>query len=155
MKIDKNITISSIFLVLSMTFWILIPYQIKVRKASAGYLDAAAIPKAIVIVMIVLSVMYLIISIINNRNRKGSYLIVELKSEAKALTFIVAMVIYAIIMPYIGFVLGSIILCSIALILMKIKNIKYYMIIYVSIVLISFVFRFYLSVSLPSIGGIL
>ena len=147
-KIKVNIVGGAIFLILSLILWFLIPSQIPVSGNSI--ITSRSFPKLIVLLMF-FSSLFIFISDMMKLISKRSVAEVEvnLKEEGRAVAVCVLLVLYAFLLNKIGFMFASIAYCYSMLGFFKCKNWKYYVIVTIVCVVVTYIFKNILLVQLP------
>jgi putative tricarboxylic transport membrane protein len=74
---------------------------------------------------------------------------IELLTEIKAVIILLLLVLYALLMPLVGFIVSSLLFSIAMLYYFRIKKGSYYLIVVISALVISFIFRYLLGVRLP------
>lgn len=72
-----------------------------------------------------------------------------LKGELRALAVLITMTAYAILMPVIGFIISSALTGAVVLVILGTRKWYHYVILFASVYLIYYIFRFHLYVQLP------
>ncbi len=150
MRINKSIVGGVFFLLLSLAIWFTIPYQIKVLNEDM--INAQFLPKTITMVMLILSVLLLIQSIVKakkNGTAEKDIITIQWSEETRVLLAFVLLVVYAIVMPMIGFLISSIVVSGLVLLLMKVKKWTYYVYTFALAVFIHVIFKYALNIQLP------
>jgi len=149
MKVNKSIVGGGFFIVLSAAILLAIPYQIK--DTSDALVNAQFLPRAVTWVMLLLSACLFVQGLINAKrgNAEKDTITIQLSDELRVgLTFLL-LVVYAIVMPLIGFIISSAAVCGAILLLMKVKMWTYYAYT-LAIILITFaIFKYLLNIMLP------
>lgn len=148
LKFNQDLIGSTLFLILSIIIWLMIPSQI---KANEGYLITSQTFPRVIVGLMGLSSLYLFIKEIIKVIKKEPVTKVEIyiKEEFKSIVVILLLIGYWIILHWLTFMASSIIFGICMLVFYKNKNWKYYGIVVVSIVLITIVFQNLLGVNLP------
>jgi|SRR5690625_406191 len=130
MKVNKDVISSLIFAFLSLIVWFLIPYQIQLGEHSERIVNAQLVPKIASATIFILSIVLFIQSVLKLRKNeaKDKKVPIPIKEEIKVVIVLISLFIYALIMPIIGFILSSILICSIILLIMNVKKWKYYVV---------------------------
>ncbi len=137
-----------VFLVFAVAAFLLMPSQVKVQENMAT--TARTFPTLLLQIMIGGSVVLLgteLVKII--RRNKLDVIQIELLTEIKALVILLMLVLYALLMPLIGFILSSLLFSVAMLYYFRIKKGSYYLIVIVSALAIGVIFRYLLGVRLP------
>lgn len=147
-KIKVNIIGGAIFLILSAILWYLIPSQIPVN--SNGIITSRSFPRLIVLMMFFSSLFIFVSDIIKLISKRPvSEVEVNLKEEGRAAIVCILLIIYAFLLNKIGFMIASIIYCYSMLLFFKCKNWKYYVIVTIVCVAVTYIFKNILLVQLP------
>ena len=147
-KIKINVVGGIIFLILAMILWYLIPSQIPVTTDAV--ITSRSFPKLIVVVMFFSSLFILVNDLIKiARKLPVQEVEVNLKEEGRAVITCVLLILYAVLLNIIGFLFASIAYCCAMLAFFKCKNWKYYLIVTVICVAVTYIFKNILLVQLP------
>ncbi|MCF2625046.1 tripartite tricarboxylate transporter TctB family protein [Fusobacterium perfoetens] len=147
-KIKVNIVGGAIFIILSMILWYLIPSQIPIN--SDGIITSRSFPRLIVLLMFFSSLFIFVSDIIKLISKRPvSEVEVNLKEEGRAAVVCVLLVAYAFLLNKIGFMIASIVYCYSMLIFFKCKNWKYYIIVTIICMAVTYIFKNILLVQLP------
>ncbi|NBI12985.1 tripartite tricarboxylate transporter TctB family protein [[Haemophilus] felis] len=140
---------SVVFLVVSITLWLLIPYQILIEDEEE-IITAQTFPRLIIGLMGICSAILLVKELIKYF-RKQPVKMVELnfQQEGRALTVVVLLVAYWGILHWLPFMLSSILFSVLLLLFFNCRNWKYYAIVISIVVSVSIFFQHFLNVSLP------
>lgn len=148
MKLKVNLLGGSIFLILSIILWLLIPSQIPI--SGNAIITSQTFPRLIVILMFLGSLVLLLGDIIKLLNKKPVLEVkLNLKEEGKAVITCMMLVAYAFLMDKIGFMFASILYCCSMLAFFKSKNIKYYISVVIVCIAVTYIFKHILLVQLP------
>ncbi len=137
-----------VFLAFAVAAFLLMPSQVKVHENMAT--TARTFPTLLLQIMIAGSVVLLgteLVKII--RRKKLDVIQIELLTEIKAVVILLMLVLYALLMPLIGFILSSLLFSVAMLYYFRIKKGSYYLIVIVSALAIGVIFRYLLGVRLP------
>ncbi len=147
-KIKVNIVGGAIFIILSMILWYLIPSQIPIN--SDGIITSRSFPRLIVLLMFFSSLFIFVSDIIKLISKRPvNEVEVNLKEEGRAAVVCVLLVAYAFLLNKIGFMIASIVYCYSMLIFFKCKNWKYYIIVTIICMAVTYIFKNILLVQLP------
>lgn len=147
-KIKVNIVGGAIFLILSMILWYLIPSQIPINGDAV--ITSRSFPKLIVLLMFFSSLFIFVSDILKMISKRPvNEVEVNIKEEGKAAVVCVLLVLYAFLLDKIGFMIASIIYCYLMLLFFKCKNWKYYLIVTIICVAVTYIFKNILLVQLP------
>jgi hypothetical protein len=150
LKAKKEIIGASMFVVLSCIIWLLIPFQIAFIDNSR--LNARFVPRVITMVMGIFSILNLALSLYKAFHGKAKKTVSEhfaIKRQGDPALLLIAFILYAFGMQFIGFEVASVLMCCLILLIVRSKNWKYYVISGVFSVLIGLVFRNVFYVPLP------
>lgn len=157
-KYKLNICVSIFFILFGIIVWVAVPYCIRFSDTySMGnkILTSYFIPRVLVILLILNSAINIVINglVLKKAKQKGftmpCYPKFNWRKEYKALIFAMIMLIYALLLDYVGFMVSSI-LCSFCLLaFMRTKKAVHYVIVVCFIMVIYFVFTNVLYVRLP------
>ena len=137
-----------VFLAFAVTAFLLMPSQVKVQENVAT--TARTFPTLLLQIMIGGSVVLLgteLVKII--RKMKIEVIQIELLTEIKAVVILLMLILYALLMPLIGFIASSLLFSVAMLYYFRIKKGSYYLIVVISALLIGVIFRYILGVRLP------
>lgn len=147
-KINSNMVSGVIFLIFSLVVWFLIPVHIVTDEET--FANAQFIPRLLMIIIFLSSISLIAKEAYKKiKNIESDKLEIDLKKESRVLIMFGILIIYTLIMPVIGFIFSSIIVGCVSLVLMKVKNWKYYLTIIISVVIVYYVFQNLLHVQLP------
>ena len=147
-KIKVNIVGGAIFLILSMILWYLIPSQIPTNGDAV--ITSRSFPKLIVLLMFFSSLFIFVSDLIKvMRKQPVQEVEVKLAEEGRAVIVCLLLIAYAFLLNIIGFMFASIIYCYSMLAFFKSKNWKYYLIVTVICVAVTYIFKNILLVQLP------
>ncbi|HHT80457.1 MAG TPA: tripartite tricarboxylate transporter TctB family protein [Spirochaetales bacterium] len=137
-----------VFLVFALVAFLIMPSQVKVQQQAAT--TARTFPILLLQIMIVGSVALLVTEIVKIlRKTELEVVQIELLTEIKALIILLMLILYAILMPLIGFIPSSLLFSVAMLYFFRIKKVSYYLIIIFSALVIGLIFRYLLGVRLP------
>lgn len=137
-----------VFLVFALVAFLIMPSQVKVQQQAAT--TARTFPILLLQIMIVGSVALLVTEIVKIlRKTELEVVEIELLTEIKALIILLMLILYAILMPLIGFIPSSLLFSVAMLYFFRIKKVSYYLIIIFSALVIGLIFRYLLGVRLP------
>jgi len=137
-----------VFLAFAVVAFILMPSQVKVRENMAT--TARTFTTLLLQIMIGGSVVLLGTEIVKIlRKMKVEVVEVELLTEIKAVVILLMLVLYALLMPLVGFIVSSLLFSIAMLYYFRIKKGSYYLIVVTSALVIGFIFRYLLGVRLP------
>ncbi|WHH58581.1 tripartite tricarboxylate transporter TctB family protein [Petroclostridium sp. X23] len=153
MKIKSNSNLISgfLFLIISITMYILIPSQIKTYETSA--INAQTIPTLLIRGLIICSIILLIQGSFGISNEYVVDMDVfknkKFKTEMKSLVYIGMLIVYAIILKHIGFIISSLLLSVGILLYYGARKWWYYAIASGNVIIAYYVFKVLLRVNLP------
>lgn len=149
-KINSNMMTGGVFLILSAVLHFLIPSQIKTYET--GPITAATVPTLLIRGLILCSVILLIQGIVSKDKKEyvisGALFCKDNLRRLKPLLYIAMLLAYAIILPYAGFVVSSLLLSNGILFYFGARKWWFYAIVSANIVFAYFAFQA-MSVSLP------
>ena len=147
-KIKVNIVGGAIFIILSMILWYLIPSQIPIN--ADGIITSRSFPRLIVLLMFFSSLFIFVSDIVKLiAKRPVNEVEVNLKEEGRAAAVCALLVVYAVLLNKVGFMVASIIYCYSMLVFFKCKNWKYYIVVTIICIIITYIFKNILLVQLP------
>ena len=148
MKLKANLLGGSIFLILSIILWLLIPNQISV--SGNAIITSQTFPRLIVILMFLGSMVLLLGDIIKLVNKKPVLEVrINPKEEIRAIIACFMLIAYAFLLSKIGFLFSSVLYCCSMLIFFKSRNIKYYISVIIVCIAVTYIFKYILLVQLP------
>jgi hypothetical protein len=132
----------------SIALWIIIPSQIDLsRVISSKYsINAQFLPKMVAVVIFILGVSLIIQSLILKIEKIYTF---ETSKEVKPLLFYVILILYVLLISYIGFLVPSLIMSCSVLLFLGSKRVSHYIIVISIVVAINFIFKLALNVPLP------
>jgi len=147
--IKKNLTSGIIAVVAGAILWFMLPYAIdaKVIVISAG-IGPDYLPKIVIMIMIASGIGLVFQSLVL---KKDETVVIVHSDELHALLYSIIIIGYVLILPFIGFILSSIIFSVLSLLIMESKHIKHFFIIVLLVIAVFIGFKYGLSVSLPTI----
>jgi putative tricarboxylic transport membrane protein len=146
LKLKTNLVSGVMFAIFAAIVWVLIPFQIQTTESTSVVVNAQFVPKMVAIIIFILSIMLLVQSLVF---KKDKYVEINLDWELKVALFLLILIAYTVFMPIIGFLPASILFCCGALLYLKSKNWRYYLIAFAVIVTLFLVFTIVLKVPLP------
>lgn len=147
-KLRTNLISGIIFLVFSIILLFIIPKEIVQTYTQNQYIDADTIPKLIGYFMMGVSI-YLILK--GTILKKEVIKEIELAPEIVSLGFIFILAIYVAIIPFVGFLIASLLLGGVCLAIEKVNNWKVWLLVFGVIVLIYFGFEKGLGLTFPNL----
>ena len=151
MKISfrQDLAGSVVFLIVSLSLWLLMPYQILVEDEEE-VITAQTFPRLIIALMGICSLILLIKELIKLYKRQPVKMVeLSLQHELRSLAIIGLLVLYWGLLHWLTFMLSSLIFCYLLLLFFSCKNWKYYVIVSLIVVSVSLFFQQVLNVSLP------
>lgn len=148
--INTNFISGLLFLVLGVALILIIPTQVKLSSNSSG-VTSATIPYVVGFIMITGSIILIFQGIISKNNKQIPMTHEQWVVFRGYILYTACFFIYAKILPYVGFVISSILLSVVILMNYKCKKKMYYVISFVSILVLFFVFKKVFYVKLPSL----
>lgn len=147
-KYNKNLWGSIAFLILSLTIWILIPYQIVLQKERI--INSQTFPRIVVGLMIICSTYLFIKSILDIVLKKEiDYGVIVFKEEFKSILMIFSVILFWVTLHFIHFMIAACIFSCLVMLIFKCKKLKYYLITIAFVIIITFMFQQLLGVNLP------
>ena len=148
LRLYPGIAGSVLFIALALLIFLLMPSQIKIREDQA--ITARTFPSMMAFIMLggaLLNLAKDALKVI----RKEILPTIEIKlhTELKALILLVLLIVYAALMPLIGFSAASVVYGILMLFYFRIRDWKYYLLVTVLALTIGFLFKNLLHVRLP------
>lgn len=151
-KTNSNLTSGILFLIVSVILHCMIPFQIKTLETTE--VTAATVPTLLIRLMFICSVALIVIGV--RSKDKKEYVISlgrlkepEVRRTLKPIIYMVMLLVYAVILPHIGFLIASLLLVNGILIYFGVRKWYFYVIASANVLIAFYVFRTLLSVSLP------
>jgi putative tricarboxylic transport membrane protein len=146
-KIRQNLVSGLFFFLLSL--FLLFSVQSQIKTMETGTLNARTFPYLISAVLMLASVK-LIVTDLDERFRKKKRILLKLdiKTELKALLIFGILIIWLALMPFLGYLISSILMVSAFLVYFRVKIWWYYLVMIASCFLIHYVFTAFLNVQL-------
>lgn len=151
-KTNSNLTSGILFLILSIVLHCLIPSQIPTIETTE--ITAATVPTLLIRLMLVCSILLIVMGI--RSKEKKEYVISfsrfkepEVRQTLKPVIYMAMLLIYALILPHVGFLIASLVLVNCILFYFGTRTWYYYVIASANVLIAFYVFRTLLSVSLP------
>lgn len=149
-KLNSNMITGAIFLVVSLILHILLPYQIKTYET--GSITAATVPTLLIRCLIVCSAILLVQGILSKDKKEycisGALFQKESLKRLKPAIYIAMLLAYAVLLPYIGFIIASLLLANGILAYFGSRKWWFYLIASANVLLAYFAFRA-INVTLP------
>ncbi len=148
LRIYPSIAGPLLFVILSLLIIFLMPSQIRI--VDGQMITARTFPFSLAVVMLGGSVLILLRELVKVF-RKVPLETVEfhLLTELRAFILLLDLIVYALLMPLIGFIASSVVFGVLMLLYFRIKNWKYYALVSGSAILIGALFKYLLHVRLP------
>ncbi|WP_105616812.1 tripartite tricarboxylate transporter TctB family protein [Vallitalea okinawensis] len=147
-RYNKDLLGATIFLVISVAIWLLIPYQIVIK--TDDLINSQSFPRLVVGLMGLCSLYLLLKEIIKIALKKEQNMgEIILKEEVKRLLMIGLVVLFWVLLHWVPFVVSAMIFGSLTLILFGSRKWSYYGIVNGLIVGVTLVFQYALHVNLP------
>ncbi len=124
--------------------WVIIPSQISLMNNNA-YINARFVPRIIAIAIGIGGVILVLQSLFG----KDSYIEINLKKEIKALLYMGLLILYAYVLPIVGYLIATPILGILTLFMSGVKKKIYYVITLVLVGFLYCIFTFLLKIQLP------
>ena len=151
-KTNSNLTSGILFMLVSIALYLSLPSQIQTMETTD--ITAATVPDLLIKGMFLCSLV-LIITGMRSKD-KTTYEISlkrlkepEVRVALKPIIYMVMLLIYAVILPYIGFLIATLLLVNSILAYFGTKKWYFYCIASANVLVAYYVFRMVLSVSLP------
>lgn len=147
---SKNRISGFFFLFLGIFLWIAIPYQIKSDGMTT--MGPEFFPKFLSVGLIILSILLIIQTFVKEKQGRGQNsknFDINLKSELRVLLIFFIITIYAVMIPYLGFVISTILFMGIALFLLNVRKWYFYGALIAFSFVVYYVFEKLLYVQLP------
>lgn len=149
-KLNSNMLSGMIFLIAGVVLHCLIPSQIKTFET--GSVNAQTVPTLLIRALIVLSVILLAQGALSRGKKEyrisGTLLSKETLVKLKPLIYIAMLLVYAIMLPHVGFVISSLLLSNGILLYFGARKWWFYAIASANVLIAYFAFQA-MSVSLP------
>ncbi|MGQ0286492.1 tripartite tricarboxylate transporter TctB family protein [Pasteurellaceae bacterium 22721_9_1] len=138
-----------VFLILSISLWLLIPYQIMVTD-DEEVITAQTFPRLVIGLMGICSFILLVKELVK-WFRKQPVKMVELRfdQELRSLIVIALLLLYWAMLNWLPFMIASMIFSILLLLFFRCKNWIYYAIVISVVISVSVFFQYVLNVSLP------
>lgn len=145
-KLRTNLISGLLGLIISAAIWFIIPAQIKVMQASTYSVDARFMPRLVSVIIALMSLVLLIQSLVLKKEKIVS---IQVKEEMKVGLFYLMLVAYVILIPIIGFLISTLLICGGTLLFLRCKKKRYYLTTGIIVVGVYLAFIFLLNVPLP------
>lgn len=138
-----------VFLILSISLWLLIPYQIMLTDDDE-IITAQTFPRLVIGLMGLCSLILLVKELIKWFHKQPVKMVeLHLYQEARTLIVIGLLILYWAMFQFLPFMIASIIFSVLLLLFFRCKNWIYYAIVISVVLFVSFFFQYVLNVSLP------
>lgn len=147
LRIKTNLVGGIFTLAIAVGLLLLVPSQIQIgASAIEGHLAADSVPRMVLILMIVLSVMLILESLVLKREH-----IVEIEiKQLKSIAVFTGILFLGVILFYVlGFLVSMFVMCGLIFLRLKCKERKLYIVCAVLIILVYIIFTEALNVRLP------
>ena len=151
-KTNSNLTSGILFFIVSVILRVMLPAQIPTLETTE--VTAATVPSMLIHGMFFCSILLIVLGI--RAKEKKEYIISlarmkepEVRQMLKPILYMLMLLIYAIILPYVGFVIASLLLVNGVLLYFGARVWYFYAIASANVLIAFYVFRTLLSVSLP------
>lgn len=151
-KTNSNLTSGILFFIISIVLRIMLPAQIPTLETTE--ITAATVPAMLIYGMFLCSAVLIVLGICSKEKKEYIISLRRLKEPAvrqmlKPVLYMLMLLIYAIILPYVGFVIASLLLVNGILFYFGARTWYFYAIASGNVLIAFYVFRTLLSVSLP------
>ncbi|WP_332445915.1 tripartite tricarboxylate transporter TctB family protein [Sphaerochaeta sp.] len=137
-----------LFLAIGILGFVVMPSQVKIQEGNAT--TARTFPTLMLLIIIVCSVILLAREVLNIiRGQEQNVVILDLLTEVKALLLLVMLLLYALLIPVLGFILTSMLFGFAMLVFFRIRKWSYYLIVTLAALGIGLLFQVVLNVRLP------
>lgn len=149
-KLNCNIITGVVFLVISVVLGCLIPTQIKTYET--GSMTAATVPTLLIRILLACSVILLLQGLVSKNKKEYCISVLLFRREylkcLRPVIYIVMLLVYAVLMPRIGFIIASLLLTNGVLAYYGTRKWLFYLIATANVFFAYFMFRF-INVTLP------
>ena len=145
------------FLLMAISIWILVPYQIPISGKT--HMGPRFFPKVISLIMATMSLGLILSNYIKHskdlkegKAEQGGKSIFNrefIQNEFRAVLVLALMVLYAVLMPLVGFIISSVVISCTILILLGARKWYYFVIMMATVFLTFYLFKYQLYVQLP------
>lgn len=147
LTLRKNLSGGIFAIVLGVVLRIMLPYNIKSKIHNVtSAVGPDYLPKIIIILMIACGAGLILQSLVF---KKDQTVTIVLRDEFRPLVYMGMLVLYALLMPKIGFLVTSLIFAMLSMWVMESKNWRHYLYVAILVVAVWAGFRFGLGVPLP------
>ena len=146
-KLRQDLVSGVFFFLLSLFLLFSVQSQIKTMETSA--LNARTFPYLISAILMLASLRIIIGDIYDRiRKKEKEPLVLEIRTELKALLIFGILIIWLMIMPGLGYLISSVLMVTAFLVYFKVKVWWYYLIMIASCFLIHYIFTAFLNIQL-------
>lgn len=129
--------------------WIILPYCIVSKmQHTTNSIGPEYLPRLILMVLVVSGVGLIVKSVLFKKDEEVT---ISVHDELYAILYMISFITYVFLLPFLGFVLSSIVFSAASLFLMHDKCLKHYLYACALVALIFVGFKFGLGVNLPAI----
>lgn len=147
LRLGKNLCSGIIAVVAGVTLMLMLPYHI---KSKVNNMTAAVgpeyLPRLVIYLMIACGIALIFTSLVL---KKEEYVEIELKRELHSMMYFAALVVYVVMMQYLGFIISSALFGLASLMLMEDRNPRHIGATMVLVAAVALAFRYGLNVPLP------
>jgi hypothetical protein len=136
-----------VFFCIGVFFFVNIPIYIDSRKNDV--LGSRFFPYTIAVTTIALSILLFIITFISDKYTNKTIILFSIKNETRVFLFIATVASCLIIVQHIGFLPGVITMITITLLILSVRRIGWYFIVYFFVAGMYLFFRYILRIFLP------
>lgn len=147
-KVNANIFKGVLFLAIAGIILAVTPSQVGVIAGET--INSRSFPYLIITVMAISSVLLILQGIFDKEKEYWNFNVEAAKEWIPPLSVFALLMAYVYSMPYIGYVLSSLVASTLILVLVKAKKPLYYIISFIFVFVIYYVFTKFLLVPLPS-----
>jgi hypothetical protein len=148
MRYVPSIAGSILFILLCVVALLLMPNQINVQPDKS--VDARTFPRSLLLIIMACSALILardLYKVVKKQPVETAE--IDLKTEIKAVILLLLLILYAVLVPLLGFIPSSIIYALLMTLFFRVRNWKYYIIAVAAAAAIGFIFQYLLHVRLP------
>ena len=151
-RVPTNLVGGISFFSISIVLVILIPKQIPIMAFfQTTNINSRFVPYILSGIIFLLSMILIIQSLVF---KKEQYLEFDLSKEMKGLLYILILILFVFLVKYIGFLISSILMGAGTLAFLKVKAVKTYAIVLISILVLNVLFVYAFNIPLPKIGAL-
>ncbi len=148
LKVNSDIFKGCLFGIIALILFLITPSQVGIIEGET--INSRSFPYLVLTIMAVSSAILIIQGLTSKSKTYFEFSLEAFKEWIIPLTVFACILIYVLVLPHIGFVIASIIACTLLLVLIKCKKIPYYIVSYVCVIAIYLVFTELLMVPLPA-----